>query len=575
MAETVRCVRGILCNFRSFLHTEMLLSLLVLHVVSPFYNTAAVEILRPRGVSLLHKPFYDESKPFTCLDGSATIPFDQVNDDYCDCKDGTDEPGTAACPNMKYYCSNKGFTPKTIPSSRVNDGICDCCDGTDEYSGLILCEDKCREMGAVELEQRRKQAEVINKGFQMRQNLVADGKQVRQDREAKLNALKEEKQVEETKKQEAQAAKEAAEAPEKEAVDKHKKAWEEVKAARELERQKEAGTAAFAELDLDGDGLIKLEEFQTHLEFDDDVDGEVTEEEAKTHLGDVTEVDLDRFLTESWPKIKDLYQGEKDKAKAPPAEEPTKGDTDEPPSEDPVPPPTDEEEEREEEEEEERFEEDDNDDEVEDEDEDDDLDDDLDDDYPDEEEEPDVDVVKDEAKPDEDEMPEYDEETKQLIAAADQARAEYTEANKKVNDIDTQIRQLEKQLGTDFGPESEYSSLDGQCFELETKEYKYKLCPFDKCTQSPKHGGSETTLGRWEKWAGPEENKYIAMKYTKGQNCWNGPDRSTEVRMTCGIENKLLSASEPNRCEYVFDFETPAMCTQEVPTNPEFTHEEL
>lgn len=37
--------------------------------------------------------FYDESKPFTCLDGSASIPFDQVNDDYCDCKDGSDEPG--------------------------------------------------------------------------------------------------------------------------------------------------------------------------------------------------------------------------------------------------------------------------------------------------------------------------------------------------------------------------------------------------------------------------------------------------------------------------------------------------
>jgi hypothetical protein len=37
--------------------------------------------------------FYDETKPFTCLDGSATIPFDQVNDDYCDCKDGSDEPG--------------------------------------------------------------------------------------------------------------------------------------------------------------------------------------------------------------------------------------------------------------------------------------------------------------------------------------------------------------------------------------------------------------------------------------------------------------------------------------------------
>lgn len=45
---------------------------------------------------LPHSPdhhFYDESKPFTCLDGSASVPFDQVNDDYCDCKDGSDEPG--------------------------------------------------------------------------------------------------------------------------------------------------------------------------------------------------------------------------------------------------------------------------------------------------------------------------------------------------------------------------------------------------------------------------------------------------------------------------------------------------
>lgn len=29
---------------------------------------------------------YDETKSFTCLDGSSVIPFSQVNDDYCDCK---------------------------------------------------------------------------------------------------------------------------------------------------------------------------------------------------------------------------------------------------------------------------------------------------------------------------------------------------------------------------------------------------------------------------------------------------------------------------------------------------------
>lgn len=37
--------------------------------------------------------FYVDDKDFTCLDGSGTISFSWVNDDYCDCKDGSDEPG--------------------------------------------------------------------------------------------------------------------------------------------------------------------------------------------------------------------------------------------------------------------------------------------------------------------------------------------------------------------------------------------------------------------------------------------------------------------------------------------------
>ena len=35
---------------------------------------------------------------FACLSGDKTVPADRVNDNYCDCADGSDEPGNGPLP---------------------------------------------------------------------------------------------------------------------------------------------------------------------------------------------------------------------------------------------------------------------------------------------------------------------------------------------------------------------------------------------------------------------------------------------------------------------------------------------
>ena len=44
-----------------------------------------VESIRPRGVRVELASLYNPADEFSCLDGSGTIPFIQVNDDYCYC----------------------------------------------------------------------------------------------------------------------------------------------------------------------------------------------------------------------------------------------------------------------------------------------------------------------------------------------------------------------------------------------------------------------------------------------------------------------------------------------------------
>ena len=59
----------------------------------------------------------------------------RVNDNFCDCYDGTDEPGTAACSGTGdadpvYFHCRDGV--HKVHLTFVDDGVCDCCDASDE-----------------------------------------------------------------------------------------------------------------------------------------------------------------------------------------------------------------------------------------------------------------------------------------------------------------------------------------------------------------------------------------------------------------------------------------------------------
>uniref|UniRef100_A0A673M3G2 Glucosidase 2 subunit beta n=1 Tax=Sinocyclocheilus rhinocerous TaxID=307959 RepID=A0A673M3G2_9TELE len=479
-----------------------------------------VEIQRPRGVPLTKKQFYVENKPFTCLDGSRTISFDRVNDDYCDCKDGSDEPGTAACPNGSFHCTNAGYRPMFIPSSRINDGICDCCDTTDEYNSGAKCENTCKELGRKEREVLQKMAEITKEGFLLKQHLIEEAKKGQQEKQSKVTDMQGNKKQLDEKVEVLRTVKETAEQPEKEAKERHLKAWEEQKAAIRLEKDKAKMAEAFLELDDNADGFVSVSELQSHAELDADADGTLTETEAQGLMGGAEQVDTSTFES-VWPNIKDKYHSESQPEEPAPVETPPDEVKEPVVDNDSEPYPEDDISEEEDEEDEDDY-------------------------HEDDDKAPPTIKTPEKNHEDEEAMPSYDADTQALIDAAQKARDDFEEAEKALREMDDQIR------------------------------YIYRLCPFNRVSQKPKYGGSETNLGTWGSWSGPENNKYLLMKYDHGTGCWQGPNRSTTVKLTCGKETVVTSTSEPSRCEYLIEFTTPAVCQE--PANTDLSphdHEEL
>jgi protein kinase C substrate 80K-H len=109
-------------------------------------------------------------KTWRCDGGATRVARERVNDDYCDCADGSDERGTSACSHLinlhnlhhlqedlhgtarkaataaaagvgGFFCADARVAVR-LPPSRVNDGVADCCDASDEWLFLEAAEDR-------------------------------------------------------------------------------------------------------------------------------------------------------------------------------------------------------------------------------------------------------------------------------------------------------------------------------------------------------------------------------------------------------------------------------------------------
>ncbi|ORZ36806.1 glucosidase II beta subunit-like-domain-containing protein [Catenaria anguillulae PL171] len=430
----------------------------------------------PRSKAALYKPTKDNQ--FACIKApSRLIPFSAVNDDYCDCLDGSDEPGTAACPNGTFYCANKGHLPAFLPSSRVNDGICDpeCCDGTDEVDGKVKCPNTCAAKG----KERREHMEALERkrkaGFRIKQEYRATAAKSKSDRVAQLATVESDLKSLESDLASLRAKRDAAEEDERRAtehdtrlgkfspsslaqlVDRLQRAVGGMDEAMNKFKTSDKGEEAVAELE---------REFQSAR-------WAVSDEDLKA-LGDVPTntgagpgdvaltaessfVDRARFL---------LYGLIAPK---------------------PVTP---------------------------------------------------LDVAK---------------------KAVESARQAVWDAESKQRDLESTRDKLRTATSVDVGPEAAYAAYIDKCYSVNMGEYTYELCPFKNAEQKPTGQSYGNNLGNWGKWV----DNNSAWVFENGATCWNGPARSVKVNLECGDKEEVKGVGEPNKCEYVMTFVTPAACGDE------------
>eukprot|EP00004_Rigifila_ramosa_P028346 TRINITY_DN958_c0_g2_i4.p1 TRINITY_DN958_c0_g2~~TRINITY_DN958_c0_g2_i4.p1 ORF type:complete len:495 (-),score=136.00 TRINITY_DN958_c0_g2_i4:14-1498(-) len=449
-----------------------------------------------------------KAEVFRCTDGSRAFSFSRVNDDFCDCADGSDEPGTAACPKGRFWCQNLGHAGEFLFSSRVDDGICDCCDGSDESH--VACPNTCAELGKAARAKAEAEMKVIREGIEKRKQAAAAGKAIRAKKEDEIKQLLE--QVENRKREIAvlKAEKEAREKLEEEERERRRIAFE------EEQRLKKAAEAEAAPTGGSNEGApVEATEVPTEVVLEDDED---LFDEEKERLEDEQRANTQAQATTAPPKYVDEESGEREDERV--AETDTEAFSvpdDDLLSEERLAPEDDPED-------------------------------------PEDAEEEDGSTWRI--------LQWLDRAANWLlslwtpaepVSEAERLRKEVTSQDATLRDLERKVSDLQAELQVDYGDDDRFLTLAGQCFSAKVRQYTYEVCPFGKAKQQ---GDSYSDLGQNK----AVEDNYTKLKWSNGARCWQGPAREITVTLECSSSTELVDVEEPNKCVYAGKLRTPLAC---------------
>ncbi|KAI0173098.1 glucosidase 2 subunit beta [Hypoxylon sp. FL1284] len=525
----------------------------------------------PRGVGPEFVKFYEIKDTFTCIGHpSITIPASKVNDNSCDCPDGSDEPGTAACAILDrlspeqplpgslsgttnttnalpgFWCENKGHVGNYVPFLYVNDGVCDydlCCDGSEEYGkvGGVKCANKCAEIGKEWRRVEKERKDNLERANKRRRTMVKESKEFRRRVEVKITSLNEEISELEVKQAELKAKLDEAERQERFKVVKDEGpgklgvlaglAKNRVNELRDTLSNVMGDRNQLKDRVLELEGILAAFKEEYNPNFNDEgvkkavrafEDYAAKKDPSQGHLNEIEVHEIMKEDSEefgvNWKEFED-------------------------------------------------------------------------------DEATDTDIL-------------YSFEAylpgplrdflhskinllriwlieNGMLADAGSGKSESRlvkaarEAHDTVaNDVNSKRRALEEQqrdLEKDYGKDDIFRYLKGKCITTEVGEYEYELCWLDKTSQKSKKGGGKTTMGNFNRFdwdeADEEERhdgkglgrgKRMVMRYENGQGCWNGPNRKTDVWLACAETEELWRVSELEKCVYKMEVGTPAVCEEAV-----------